>query len=199
MKSITNYITEALRIKSGTKISTGPSYKYHPETKEELAKIIKTEVKKNGWECDLNHIDVSKIKDLSFLFSSIVAPYGFGLQKFNGDISKWDVSNCTNLASMFKCSAFEGDISEWDTGNVESMNEMFAQASGPRGNAQTQRFNCDISGWDVSSLKNCAYMFYKHVYFQKDLSKWNLDKTKTHFEGMFKLASNTNLPKWYKD
>lgn len=193
MKKLNEYINEALALGKGKR------YKLFPNNREELAKMIKKEIRTYGWECDLNYIDVSKVKDLSFLFSSIAAPYGFGLQKFNGDISKWDVSKCTNFASMFKCSAFAGDISEWDTGNVETMSEMFAQSTEPGGNAQVQRFNCDISGWDVSSLKNCAYMFYKHLYFQKDLSKWNLDKNKTKFDGMFEKSSNNKLPKWYKE
>jgi len=29
---------------------------------------------------------------------------------FNGDISKWDVSNVTNMSSMFSGSKFNGDI-----------------------------------------------------------------------------------------
>jgi surface protein len=31
--------------------------------------------------------------------------------KFNGDISKWDVSNVKNMGGMFYMSIFNGDIS----------------------------------------------------------------------------------------
>ena len=35
----------------------------------------------------------------------------FCLKKF--DISKWDISNVTNMESMFDCSQFNKDISNW--------------------------------------------------------------------------------------
>lgn len=192
MKKLNEYINEALALGKGKR------YTLFPNTRDELAKMIKKEVRKNGWECDLNHIDVSKITDMRFLFSCIKSGYRYNLQKFNGDISNWDVSNVTNMESMFKGSAFSGDISGWDVHNVEKMNEMFMQ---PPTSASTQlsHFNCDISNWELDSLKNCAYMFWGHCYFFKDLSKWNLDKNKTKFDGMFERASNNKLPKWYKE
>lgn len=50
-----------------------------PETREELEMMISDEIKKQGNEADLNHIDVSKIEDFSRLFKS---------SEFNGDISE---------------------------------------------------------------------------------------------------------------
>ena len=45
---------------------------------------------------------------------------------FNGDISKWDVSNVTNMARMFyDCELFNKDISSWDVSNVRSNDVMF--------------------------------------------------------------------------
>jgi len=35
----------------------------------------------------------------------------FSDSEFNGDISQWDVSNVTNMSSMFRYSVFNGDIS----------------------------------------------------------------------------------------
>ena len=78
MKSINNYISEKLIINKNTKLQ----YKYFPETKDELQDIIKQKIEKEGNECNLNDIDVSKITDMSFLFLDIK------LKKFNGDISE---------------------------------------------------------------------------------------------------------------
>jgi surface protein len=48
--------------------------------------------------------------------------------RFNGDISKWDVSNVKNMNRMFESSTFtceNGDISNWDVSNVKDMSFMF--------------------------------------------------------------------------
>ena len=47
------------------------------------------------------------------------------LNKFNGDISKWDVSNVKYMRSMFKRSKFDNDISKWHIGSKTDMYEMF--------------------------------------------------------------------------
>ena len=56
----------------------------NPANKEELKKIIENSIQTEGPECDLNDIDVSDITDMSGLFNG---------SKFNGDISKWNVTN----------------------------------------------------------------------------------------------------------
>ena len=87
-----------------------------PKTKDELMKIIKDTIKKEGNNCDLNFIDTSLIDDMSELFIGSV---------FNGDISKWNVSNVRSMRYMFCISKFKGDISKWNTSNVENMDGMF--------------------------------------------------------------------------
>ena len=62
---------------------------------------------------------------------------------FNGDISKWDVSNVRNMGSMFATSKFNGDISNWDTSNVEDIDWMF----------YCSKFTGDVSKWDVSKVE----------------------------------------------
>ena len=87
MKSLQQYLSESL--------ITETSYKYRPKTKEELYEIIKQRIKQEGNEVDLNDIDLSKITDISYLFSGT---------DFNGDISKWDVSKVKYSTNMFlKC------------------------------------------------------------------------------------------------
>ena len=128
MKEIKTYIIEKLKVSS---THTSTLFTLFPKSKEELEEIIKAEISKNGNKCSLNHIDVSKITDMSGLF--------FG-SKFNGDISDWDVSNVTDMDSMFYNSKFNGDISNWDVSNVTNMYDMFNSAT----------FNADISNWNVS-------------------------------------------------
>ena len=87
MKSLTHYIQEKLVIKK----NKSKNYKYFPQTKKELQDIIKKRIEQEGNEVDLNDIDVSQIKDMSYLFDET---------NFNGDISKWDVSNIKNKNSI---------------------------------------------------------------------------------------------------
>ena len=78
------------------RIINNQSEKYilFPKDRKELEQMIREEIDKQGPEADLNHIDVSDIKDFSSLFKR---------SEFNGDISRWDVSNATNMEWMFYC------------------------------------------------------------------------------------------------
>ena len=71
-------------IKIGKNISEFSAYSCQPKTNLELKSIIEERISKEGPNCDLNDIDVSLVTNMSYLF------YG---SKFNGDISKWNVSN----------------------------------------------------------------------------------------------------------
>ena len=111
MKTLKQYLTERLLIKKG-------NYKYFPETKEKLKDIIKKRIEQEGPEVNLNDIDVSNIKDMSYLFFN---------SNFNGDISQWDVSNVKDMSYMFVgCKSFNQDISAWDVSNVKRMSNIFA-------------------------------------------------------------------------
>ena len=119
---------------------------------------------------NLNWIDTSEVTDMSDLFVDI---------HFNGDISKWNVSNVTNMGGMFRGNLygisassdsarqiFNGDISNWDVSNVTDMGYMFTYS----------QFNRDISKWNISNVKNMEAMFAHCYYFNKDISKWNINK-----------------------
>jgi surface protein len=69
---------------------------------------------------NFNWLNTSNITNMSRLFTNI-----YLLDHFNGDISKWDVSNVTDMTYMFRESRFDGDISNWDVSNVKNMNKMF--------------------------------------------------------------------------
>jgi surface protein len=65
---------------------------------------------------------------------------------FNSDISKWNVSNVTNMLNMFNgASKFNSDISKWDTSKVTNMTSMFNGAS---------KFNCNLGAWDITNIIN---------------------------------------------
>jgi surface protein len=70
---------------------------------------------------------------------------------FNGDLSKWDTSNVTDMSCMFvHARAFNGDLSAWDTSNVAIMSWMFKEA---------HAFNGDLSAWDTSNVTITEDMF----------------------------------------
>ena len=97
MKEIKTYITEKLKVSKNT-------YTLFPETKYELKEMIEDEISKNGNECSLNHIDVSKITDMHELFAD---------SEFNGDISYWNVSKVTDMRLMFSLSPLEKHPPKW--------------------------------------------------------------------------------------
>ena len=159
-------------------------YRYFPKTKDELKSIIADRIEKEGPECDLNDIDVSKVTEMTWLF--------YYYPNFNGDISKWDVSNVTTMHHMFDGTNFNGDISGWDVSNVTDMCGMFDRAA---------KFNCDISGWNVSNVRNISYMFYCARAFNRDLSGWDISSVR-HRENLEKAFAESgmgyNTDKWPK-
>ena len=156
MKSLTTYITEKMVYNKNTVNTT--KYKYHPETTNELCKIVEKLVDDESMEdvINLNSIDTSEITDMSYVFDGME-----GLLKI--DVSKWDVSNVENMDSMFKsCVNLEKiiGIENWDVSKVENMQDMFNGC---------EAFNQDVSNWDVSNVKYSARSFnncpieYKYI------------------------------------
>ena len=156
------------------------------KNRDHLKKLIDEAIEKYGVNCDLNFIDVSKVTDMSDLFSWEM---NARREEFNGDISQWNVSNVTNMSGMFEGSLFAGDISQWDVSNVTNMRSMF----------DCSQFNGDISKWDVSNVTNMSQMF-SDSRFNGDIGKWRASND-TAMDGMFtdsELEQSGKLPKWYK-
>ena len=100
-----------------------------------------------------------------------------GADKFNGDLSKWDVLNVIDMQSMFQhASSFNADLSKWDVSSVTDMVAMFGSASS---------FNIDISKWDVSSVENMADMFFEASSFEQTLCGEAWLTSTADKEGMF--------------
>ena len=136
MKRISSYITEKLKIAKNQKVD----HTLFPKNKVELNEMITAEINKNGYGCDLNLIDVSKITDMSYLFFRV---------PFIGDISEWDVSNVENMMHLFHNSKFNGDISGWDVSSAIDMSNMF----------QDSKFNQNISNWKINQHCKIKHMF----------------------------------------
>lgn len=135
-----------------------------------LRGLIKHEMSINGNNCDLNHIDVSRIRSMRSLFT--------GENKtFNGNISQWDVAGVQDMSWMFAQSDFTGDISKWNTHNVITMQCMFRDS----------QFNSDISNWDVSRVITMGSMF-SNSKFNQALGTWDTS-TIEKMHHMFKCSS----------
>ena len=143
MKTINNYITEKLKISKNQKTE----YTLFPNTIDELTKIIRDEINRNGNKCSLNHIDVSKIETMSYLFA---------FKDFDGDISNWNVSNVKNMNGMFRGSKFNGDISKWNVSNVTTMNHMFSSS---KFNIFELKESIFRFAFGVSKSKSFAFLF----------------------------------------
>lgn len=94
-----------------------------------------------------------------------------------------DVSQVTDMSSLFTSSEFNGDISQWDTSQVFTMENMFHRS----------KFNGDISNWDV---KNVIYMDYMFTYsdFNQDLSNWKPYKIERMYVTF--MDSKCSKPYW---
>lgn len=81
----------------------------------------------------------------------------------NSSVTEWDVSNITDMASMFEgCSAFKGggrysSMPNWDVSNVTNMEGMFKD---------NYLFNIDLSNWCVSNFSE------EPLDFSTDAVKW---------------------------
>lgn len=123
---------------------------------------------------DISNANVSQITDMSNLFN------GVGL---NYDISKWDVSNVTNMSKMlYYCREFDQDISNWDVSNVTDMSEMFYYC---------EEFNQDLSNWNVSRVQDMSHMFSYSKSFNQNISNWDVSSVKNKND-MFKKCKSFN-------
>lgn len=70
----------------------------------QLKEIIAQEIAENGVTCDLNHLDLSEMQDLSGVFKGSL---------FQGSVSSWQVDMVFDMREIFAESSFAGDLSNW--------------------------------------------------------------------------------------
>ena len=175
--------------------------------------LVKNTKNKNN-EIQVKLIEVSKILDMSYMFSKVSSLSKFSkwntnevedmshmfdgcLLKSLPDISSWDISNVIDISYMFnKCSELLSlpDISKWNTCNVMDINHIFSEcvklASLP-----------DISKWNTSNIENMSYAFYycANIINLPDISKWDMKKVldiNYMFANCKNLESIPDLSKW---
>ena len=103
-------------------------------------------------------------------------------ESFNEDISSWDTSNVTNMASLFYATSFNQDIGDWDVSKVTNMQNMFLGA---------KDFNQPIGDWDVSNVIDMSSMFAFNTSFNQDIGDWDVSKV-TNMQNMFSKSLNFN-------
>ena len=102
-----------------------------------------------------------------------------------GEISRWNVSNVTNMNGLFSNrSDFNDNISQWNVRNVTDMETMFLHASA---------FNQPLGQWNVDNVTLMGGMFAYASAFNQPLEQWNVGNV-TDMEGMFLNASTFNQP-----
>lgn len=155
---------------------------------------------------NLSNLDISGITDLSYIFAHSL--FGIKIKKFESndcniydgivdkalsklekkqeinDISKWDVSNVTDMSYLFQNFSFFGDISNWNTSKVENMTGIFYE---------TNYFSSDINTWNVSSVTNMTYAFYNGI--SKNISDWDVSSV-IYMISMFYNSVPKDISKW---
>lgn len=99
------------------------------------------------------------------------------------DLSHWDVSQITDMSSVFQGKYMVsgsikflnyGDLSNWDVSNVTNMERMFSNNLG-NGNWFSNETMNSLSDWDVSNVTNMTQMFWGlGNNFNVDLSSWDV-------------------------
>lgn len=85
--------------------------------------------------------DLSQVTDMSYAFGEA--------SNVPDNIGNWDVSNVTNMESIFYYSTINVGLSNWDVSNVTNMDFMFFGAS---------NFNQNLGAWNISSVTTMSEM-----------------------------------------
>lgn len=135
--------------------------------------------KMSGW-------NTRHVTNMSFLFCN-----------FDGcqyDVETWDVSNVTNMNSMFQVRSeeykllFNACLNQWNVSKVTNMRFMFCDC---------QSFNQPLDAWNVSNVRTMDSMFLRCVKFNQSLNTWKVHNV-TSMQCMFQncFVFNQSLDLW---
>lgn len=144
MKSFSEYIYEALKIKSGAKIGKTA---YTPKSMEDLRGYIKECLKKmpaGDTVLDISNIDCSEMSSLKWIFEkshkeNFMLPEHIKTLK----VYNWKVDNISNFDYMFHhCHHLEHieGLHTWNMRNAKSLNECFSNCDRLK--------ELDLTGWE---------------------------------------------------
>ncbi len=100
-----------------------------------------------------------------------------------------DLSSVTNAERMFQgATVMNSDLNNWDVSNIQWMNSMFRN---------TEQFNGNISGWNVTGAIDMQRMFRNAAAFDQDLNDWQTENVE-NMERMFQdaVSFNGNISTW---
>ena len=179
-------------------ITNGPSWANFDTTSGELSgtpnnddvgaydNIVVSVIDEAGEAASLDSFSIEVGKDFegnNTLLETAVDDWVSGDTTTYGHISAWNVSEITDMGSLFlQKNSFNQDISGWDVSSVSSMEYMFYNA---------RSFNQDISSWDVSNVTTMKSMFYGAMNFNQDISGWDVSSVSI-MEYMFSNADVFN-------
>ena len=141
--------------------------------------------------------DLSGVTDMSCMFADAI--------RFDGDISSWNVSNVRDMSCMFATL----HPFNYVTPNDDSRNDVLYGSDTvgtfsdrpliyvPLPRTWSTIFNGDLSGWDVSGVRDMSYMFYYAKSFNGDLSGWDvLGVRDMSYMFYYATSFNGNISGW---
>lgn len=144
---------------------------------------------KNGYQFyGLHNLDISNTIPLTrptIVESSLNNAFNQAYKFNSNNLSIWNVSNATNMSSMFKDSSFNQDISGWNTGNVTNMSSMFEN---------NVDFNQNISKWNTGKVTDMSSMFKNTISFNSKLQYYS-DPSNIYWD----VSSVTNMSSMFEN
>lgn len=106
-----------------------------------------------------------------------------GANLFNQPLDGWDVSKVTNMEQMFyQATQFNQPLNTWNMSRVEDVSDMFYSSS----------FDQPLNEWDVSNVVDMSYMF-DSTPFNRPIEMWDISNVE-NITGVFRYADKFNQP-----